>query len=346
MSRDRSLDIAKGIAIIAIVAGHVWRGLNAAGVVNSKALFEAVDASLYMWHLTVFAFVAGLFVRQGLDREGRWAYAVRRDVTFLWLYMVWSIVQGAAKILGDTATNGEASPTTLLQLWNPDGQLWFLGWIAIVTLVAAALNPWLNRSGGWVVLAVAAAVSVATWGLNGPYLGTQGAALTGYYMVGVVWRGERFVRFQARFSTAMLSATAVASFTAMAAIAVLQPATPPTTGGATRDVESIVLGVLASTLGLVAVLAAARLLASGRRGVALAYIGARSMAVFLGHIVFAVGARAALLALEVHSLPVLVVVSVSVGVVGPLLLYSIADRLRVAWLFRAPEALTSRVVAR
>jgi fucose 4-O-acetylase-like acetyltransferase len=63
MNRDPTVDIAKGIAIIAIVLGQVLRGLSSAGILDAKTVqYQLVDRSLYMFHLSVFALLAGLFV--------------------------------------------------------------------------------------------------------------------------------------------------------------------------------------------------------------------------------------------------------------------------------------------
>ncbi|WP_394254386.1 heparan-alpha-glucosaminide N-acetyltransferase domain-containing protein [Pseudoclavibacter helvolus] len=61
-SRDSSIDIAKGFAIVAIVFGHVWLGLEAAGLIQDLHTFNVVYDTVYMSHLSVFAFTAGLFV--------------------------------------------------------------------------------------------------------------------------------------------------------------------------------------------------------------------------------------------------------------------------------------------
>ena len=64
--RDRSVDAARGIAIVAIVLGHVERGLASAGVL---ALHQAatLDRLLYLFHLSTFAYLSGLFVRRAVE---------------------------------------------------------------------------------------------------------------------------------------------------------------------------------------------------------------------------------------------------------------------------------------
>jgi fucose 4-O-acetylase-like acetyltransferase len=93
--RNQTIDIAKGIAITLIVCGHVWRGLQAANLIGDPGLFSTVDQLIYMSHLSLFAFTAGLFLSGSIEREGGMKYVRRRDVEYLWLYLVWSLAQNS-----------------------------------------------------------------------------------------------------------------------------------------------------------------------------------------------------------------------------------------------------------
>lgn len=56
--RSLSVDIAKGISIIAIVLGHIDFLYPAIQLVNTKDLF------IYLWHVPVFFIVAGFFIKE------------------------------------------------------------------------------------------------------------------------------------------------------------------------------------------------------------------------------------------------------------------------------------------
>lgn len=336
--RDATLDIAKAFAIIAIVFGHVWRGLATSGLIDDADLFVSVDTTVYMWHLTVFAFTAGLFVQQGMIREGGWRYARDRDIVFLWLYILWSLIQGAVKLLAGTFVNSQTSVAEILRLWVPDAQLWFFGWIALMMVLAAATRPWTSRSRALFVIAAAVAGSLLVWGIQGPYIGTQGLALTVYFVVALVWRGDRVIVVVRRVPI-WLTAVAVLALGAVTVVCGLSGlATPPTTGGSTRTVVTVALGVAGSTAGLFAVLGLSRL--AGLVPVLarpLSFAGRESMTIFVAHIIFASGARIVLSRLGVEDLAVQAGVGTLIGVVGPLALHWVARRVRCAWLFDAPR---------
>lgn len=58
MKRSLSVDIAKGISIIAIVLGHINFLYSVGQLVNTKDLF------IYLWHVAVFFFLAGFFIKE------------------------------------------------------------------------------------------------------------------------------------------------------------------------------------------------------------------------------------------------------------------------------------------
>lgn len=141
--RDMSLDIAKGIAIIAIVAGHVWRGMASAGLLDGDSiLFNVVDRSLYMFYLSVFSFAAGLFVERGMNRVGTRRYAMKRDAEFLWIYVLWSFISGGMKLALSSSVNHPTSVSEILTIWFPQEQYWFFGWIALMMILSAPARPW------------------------------------------------------------------------------------------------------------------------------------------------------------------------------------------------------------
>lgn len=95
--RDRSIDAARGLAILLIVFGHVLVGLVLAGIVSWDHPVRRTLPVIYLFHLTVFAFVAGIFVPRAVERNGVGPYLVTRLATFGWLYVLWSLVKGRSR---------------------------------------------------------------------------------------------------------------------------------------------------------------------------------------------------------------------------------------------------------
>lgn len=58
MKRFLSVDIAKGMSIIAIVFGHIAYQYPFCQLINTKDLF------IYLWHVAVFFLLAGFFIKE------------------------------------------------------------------------------------------------------------------------------------------------------------------------------------------------------------------------------------------------------------------------------------------
>lgn len=335
--RDASLDVAKGIAIIAIVLGHVVRGLAAADILSWAASVRTLDVWLYSWHLSVFALLSGLFVARSVRRSGRRPYIVGRLWLFGYLYLVWSVIQGGVKLAAPSGVNNPVSPLSVLQLWYPDGQLWFLPWIAVATTVVALAGPWMSRSRAVAAVGAAVLVSLAAWGLPGQVIGLQGWGLAAFYVAGVTIGAERFQRFTQRWRAPL--AIVVGSLVLAAAVATISqfPVTTPNSYGTLRTPVSVALGVLVSVTCTLAIILVARAL--GRvpalEGV-LALCGRRSLEIFLAHIVATAGTRTLLVLAGAVDPVVHVVAGTLVGVIAPLVLWRLGTAVRFPWLFAAP----------
>ncbi|WP_394254387.1 hypothetical protein [Pseudoclavibacter helvolus] len=226
-----------------------------------------------------------------MRRVGPWKYALDRDLTFLWLYLLWTAIQGGVKLAASSVVNSPTSLESVLKIWTPDAQLWFFGWIALMMVFTALVRPWDSPARRAAALLIAGTGSLAMWGLGGSILGTQGLALTIFFVVATIWRGERFLEFAAARSRWTLIAAAVLGLGTMVVLGVSGLATPPTLDGESRTVVSVVLGTVASTGGVVGILATSKLVAGMPGAAWLSSLGAKSMVIFVAHIVFTSGTR-------------------------------------------------------
>lgn len=335
--RDATLDVAKGLTIIAVVFVHVWRGADAAGLIADHVLFRVVDTAMYLWVMTLFAFVAGLFIERGMVRDGPGRYARARVLEFLWLYVLWSLLNNFSNLIGSRFANTPVGLEEALTLWEPRAQMWYLGWIGVMVAVAAAAQPWRSKKRTVITLVAAGAGSLACWGLNGPYLGMLGLGISVAFFAGIAAGPARTLR--------LLNATpawrhAVIASTLMGitlSLVVFDLAVPPSSGGEDRTIATVLIGFAASAMSTVAALMIARLLAASplRRG--LAYLGAASMAVFLAHLLFTPMIRIVLSQLGMTDLTVHVLLGTIGGIAAPLLLAIVARRLGTPWLFARPR---------
>lgn len=338
--RDKTIDIAKGIAITAIVLGHVLRGLVSSGQLDGNSeVFLNADRLLYMAHLAVFAFLSGLFVHAGIGKSGRDAYLRQRVTTFLYLYVVWSLFQGFAALV--LSPEGRTIGT-VLALWRPDSQMWFFLWLVVVTVAAAFVRPWAGPpTRVAVVLVGTLAISLVAWGILGEYAGVQGIGLVVFFFAGAALGGSRFTKVAAQ--SVWVSGAAVIVAGSVYVALTLWGATPPTTGGSSRTPLTVGLGVVASVCALVAVVFVAKLLSMTAAGRPVAFIGERSLEIFLAHVFAINAARVVLGRLGVDVVAIQVVAGTVAGVVLPVLLWLVVDRFRIPFVFAPPRVLLGRV---
>lgn len=335
--RDQTIDIAKGIAIFAIVLGHVLRGLSASGIVDSTStLFIEVDRLLYTGHLVVFAFLSGLFVRSGLAKRGTAAYLRPRLAVFLYLYILWQVLQLTVKLATGTLVNSPVELSEMLKFWKPEGQLWFLPFLMVATLLTVLAKPWTRP---WVLFPFAVAALTA-WGFDGGVAGTQGLALLLPFAVGTTIGASTILRLTREVKSLVAVLVLVGGVTTLVIILRTTGAIPPTVINTGRTVTDIGWGVIAATCFLIALMALSLLLARLRVFGWLAFLGERSLEIFLAHIIAASGVRILLGLTDVIHIPTHITAGLLAGLLIPLVLWAILERTNFPWLFRAPPALT------
>src|SRR6185312_15826870 len=148
-----------GVAIVGIVLVHVFRGLYSAGMVEYSDT-ALIDQIVGFWSLSVFAFVGGTFVPGGVRRLGVRDYVRDRVTRFFVIYAIWTALQGGVQLIASSAVNTQTSVGAMLSLWRPLGQLWYLPFLIVVTLVFVPMQPWIGRRAPW-ILGIAAMISVA-----------------------------------------------------------------------------------------------------------------------------------------------------------------------------------------
>ena len=133
--RNISLDIARGVGIILVVIGHTM-----SPVMAGNAIMESVYQILYVFHMPLFFLLAGLVAKKLIGRgiPSRFALIRQRATRLMIPYFTWAIIYMPMKILmkEQVRFQYDYSPWTLLIGNNPDGQLWFLYVLFVLSIVS------------------------------------------------------------------------------------------------------------------------------------------------------------------------------------------------------------------
>lgn len=342
MTRDQSIDVARGIAIVAIVMGHAERGLASASIMPLDTALT-LDRIVYLCHLTTFAYLSGLFIAASVERSGGVPFVRRRLLLFGWLYLLWTLIQGSVRVAASSVANTPVTFADIARIWIPEGQLWFLPWLAAVTVVAAALRPWRSRVRGAALVALAAVLALAVWGYDPIYAFSRGWSLLLPFLLGCVVTHARHAVLAGR--VVLMVAVATVAGGVWMWVGLTTDAVPPTTGGDLRTPATVALGVLGCTAGTLAILAISACVAKSLIAGVFSLVGRRSLEIFLAHIVVASGTRIALAQGGMTDSWVHLVAATTLGVVVPIALANVMDRLGWGWLFGLPRLLDRRVAS-
>lgn len=308
------IDAARGLAIVFVVVGHVWRGLFSSDILVDRGLFIAVDNALYLFHVPLFFLLSGIVFLPGQIRRGFWVGLKHRIVTLLYPFLLWSYVSGTLRFVGGSATNrGEMSVTELLTYpFPPKDVYWFL-WALFLVQSAMSILVALGvaRSG----LAMAAgALGVIAWSgiLANTLLIGSAVTFAPFFFLGALVPRE--AELSPRLLPLAIAVFGVSQWWAISLNEVLEPWTAfPASLAAVSGFVVLVM------------LATPRLPAFARS--ALATLGKFSMAIFVAHVIIAGILRVILVRLGVENAALHLTAGVAAGILGPMIMLAGADRL-------------------
>lgn len=313
--RELQYDAVKGGAILLVVFGHVWIGLADAGLIGSARVAQTVEHAIYLFHMPAFFFVSGLFFA---PKQGPRAFLRGKALTLLWPLLLWSWVEGALlAVSGQGADRGIVGLMDVLSYPVPvKSVFWFL-WVLFVLQVASYAV--MRLAGRWhpVVLLIAGLGAIAVF-----LLGVDAGA--------AVIIVENAPYFLAGVLLALLRNELVRPdplpFVVGLAIFLLAEVVHLRDGAGAGWFQ---LSSLLATLGFVSTVGRA---ANTRIGRALAWLGKRTMAIYLIHIILTAGTRVMLLKLGLTDLGLHVVAGTAMGVAVPLAVDAVVQRQRLGRL--------------
>lgn len=283
----------------------------------------------------------GLFVTRAVCRSGPRIYLFKRVWCCLYLYTLWTLIQGLIALSAGNAVNSPRTITSILDFLHPDNQLWFLPWLVVATTLAVTISPWKNKARAIISVVFGGAIGIMAWGYGGVVIGLQGLALLSFFLCGTVITYERIHALGLRLgvtSKILMTIGCIGIFT----ICLLAGSTPPTYGFDTRTVVSVSLGIIGSWGGCTAVILISELTSRiPFWNVALSTVGRHTLSIFIAHIIFASGTRVFLVHFGIESPVIISLIAIPLGLTAPLVVEAIGNAIRIPWLFTAPPLFSS-----
>lgn len=338
-ARIEAIDIARALAVLGVVFNHSVDGLLAAGIVSNGSFIADLNGALYMVRMPALAFVLGLFLPRACEKRGVRGY-IREKVMFAtYIYVIWFMIQTVVEIATSSLKNSPREMESLFAVWSMPAHLWFMPYLAVSAVVLGLTAPWRTTARSVVVLFVLAIGSILAWGWNPATFGLRGLCLLAFTGAGALIGVQRLGAALTQHLIVWMCSGAAALYGFILLLGVgVAPGTVPQLGYYGFG-ESTVSAVTAA-LGIIVLLAFAVLLSHipKVRGM-LRTLGAKTLEIYLAHVIVVAGTRIALVRLGIESETVFLTIAILLGVGAPVVLASFAPRLRLSWLFCVPGAL-------
>lgn len=322
------VDVAKGLGIVLVVAGHVIGGLIDANVVPEADWFRPGLLAIYLFHMPLFFLLSGLFIVVRIDRgQDRFLREIGRGI--VWPYFLWGFLQTLVAYLASSYTNipiHDVWPELGKMFTHPPAQFWFLYGLLVAQILALIVVPRIGAPG---FLVLSLILFCADLDAVPPIFDTTSRMLP-FFALGV-WLG------QAPALTAPappVSRAQAAGLAALASVAIWLSCRAAMAGVDFAELKTLTITRLAwgwshaltALLGLSAAIALALHLPPRLRE-GLRYLGSRSMAIFVLHIMVIAGTRIVLVKIFHFDDPAILAILLTIlGVGAPLLAAEIARK--------------------
>jgi fucose 4-O-acetylase-like acetyltransferase len=313
------IDAVRGVGIVLVAFGHVWRGLDSSALIGDPALFALVDRLIYAFHMPLFFFLSG-FLFNISGTQPFTGMLVSRLTRLIWPLCLWTWIYFLFKAaIGGLANNPLPWAQFPILPLPPREQFWFL-WALFLIQIGIALLLLLLKPISGKTLGLAVLTGLSLWlSLEVPtpeHLGpwTVGAMLNAPFVVlGLLVR-----KFDLATGPRPLGWLWLAVFVLVEMIAVR------VTGSRSLD---LAVGLVA-TLAVVLAIRALPVSAQEARWYAwLSLLGTASMAIYVSHVIFGAATRIGLKHAGVTDLGIHLFAGVAASILMPLALYLAARRL-------------------
>ncbi|MGB5092305.1 MAG: acyltransferase family protein [Parvibaculum sp.] len=314
------IDSVKGLTIALVVIEHTTYGVQAS-THHLPEIFGVISEFAKPFRMPLFFLVAGLFAQKALYADRR-TFLDGKVLHFAYFYVLWSVIQIGIKMLPHTGGNWDVTYVDLLMIpIQPFAALWFIYELALFFCVLRLLRDASKLLVFLFAIAIYFSMLDTGWMLIDEF-----AWRFVWFVAGI--HGARYVFDIASWaqSRAWLGLALGATLLASVASAVFS-------GLINIRAIELLMGFAGAggAIMLMSVLAA--------RGLTrpLAFLGARSIYVFLAFFLPMGVTRIVMLRLGVESGDLITLVAATAGIIAPLIAYRLVVNTPLSFLFVRPQ---------
>lgn len=303
------IDVAKGMGILLVVWGHIYGGLERAGLLPQTERARWTFYFVYCVHMPLFFWIAGLHVDRGLQR-GRRSFLWSKFRSIAYPYFLWSLVQGLLQATLSRHVNSAVSLESLRNIWfAPIGQFWFLYSLLLCHLLIVVVP---RRSA---ILGVTALVVLTLSPVLPGILGETCYYFV-FYAVGVLAGRRNLAAPVGNSRIGIILALSIPVFV-IAGVG----------NGLLTDRNHETPGAVVVALSGIAIVICASLLASGWPAGVLRKLGEMSLTIYVLHVIAGAGCRIALLRVGIVDPTVHLALGMVCGTLLPVAFHLVARQL-------------------
>lgn len=340
--RLKWIDYARGIAIILVVYRHAFEGLKESGLdVYSHMYLEYANIFFFSFRMPLFFIVSGVFVAMSLHKRGLTRFSAIKAKTILYPYFLWACIQLTIQLFFSAYTNGSPTAQTYLYLFYLPREIahfWYLYALFNISVLYAISISVLKFS--WkhnmVLGAVMFGISVYTWQAQ-ITTGFIGDILHYYIFFAIGHAVSAFIldrKNEQKFSSPKLILVLLIPFLAGQAYFLLENMDHAGAKYMYVEYYKPVAFLLIAITGCAFVITISFLLQRMNWMNWLSVLGKHSLYIYVAHVIFFAATRIFLRnVFDIQNVPVLLAAGLLSGLVFPVILYKLSQRLGMWWLF-------------
>jgi fucose 4-O-acetylase-like acetyltransferase len=340
--RQTWIDYARGIAIVLVLYRHVFEGIKHAGFqVQDYLAIEQANILFFSFRMPLFFIISGMFVVASLGKRGLSSFIETKGRTILYPYFVWGILQISIQLLLKDYVNANRTAESYLHLlYSPRllDQFWYLYALFNVTvlyaIVVATLKP--AKTFQLALGAILFAVSIYTYQKNinlffigdvfHYYLFLAIGDVIGSYVTNPAHREKLSSYLWLLIMLVPFAATQYYYLVTNIPFAAMNY-------DFVEYYEPIRFLIIA-VIGAFFIIVLSFLLQRINRFTWLQILGSHSLYIYVSHVMVLAATRIFMTSvLHISNVPVLLVTGIVIGLLGPVLLYKMANKLHMHWLY-------------
>ncbi len=346
-ARETWIDYARGIAIILVLYRHVFEGIKGAGIpVENYSVIEHVNIMFFSFRMPLFFIVSGIFVMGSLAKRGLQRFIGTKFKTILYPFFLWGTLQITLQLmLSNYVNSGRTAYSYLDLLYRPRAidQFWYLYALFNVSVLYVLLSstfklkPFANICIGSLLFYIS--VSATQSGID---LGFAGDIVHYYLFFAIGDLMSKFIRDKTKkkyFESWKLLFLLVIPFLASQYYFLVENLRFPGMKFEYVEFYEPLKFIPIALIGCAFVLMLSFVLQRSRLIPWLHVLGRHSLYIYVSHVMVLAAVRIFMTSvLGIYNVPLLFSFGVSLGLLIPVLVYKVACKLNMRWLFTLEES--------